>query len=185
MPSRRVIALLALLASCRKEQDLTDASVRFAREPAGLHAADFRPYRLTIDANGVFEFVAIGLDEIERSRTGVVPPVMLVALFEAAEETEFFELSGKQGQGVNDGISATLELEAGSRSNVVRCDNCWDAPLEEIRELGLRLEPEAHAIQANLARLGDTIDEAIDRSRLLEELIAEEMAASPPPDAAR
>lgn len=166
------IALL-LLVGCRGELDLAGAEVVLEREPAGLHAADFRHYELRIAEDGVFTFTAHGLDGLDRTRTGQIPADRLREFLELAVDLDFFELEPSQGWPMNDDVPVTLEFTlAGRRARVV--NHCAVGTLDQLAEIGIRATAEEFEVPARLTHLASSIDAAVGSRALLAEVIAEE-----------
>ncbi len=104
-------SLLALaLAGCGSSLDLDGARLVLERKPTGLHAADFRGYRVEIGGDGAFVFVARGLDGVERAFQGAIEVELLGALFGRVRDGHFFELADHYGPVYNDMVFATLEV---------------------------------------------------------------------------
>jgi len=167
-----VIALL-LLVGCRSELDLAGAEVALEREPAGLHAADFRHYEVRIAEDGAFTFTAHGLDGLDRTRTGQIPADLLREFFELALELDFFELQPSHGWPMSDEVPVTLEFAlAGRRARVV--NHCPVETLDVLAEIGIRATAEEFEIPSRLTHLASSIDAAVGSRPLLAEVIAEE-----------
>ena len=159
-----------LLGACRPAPlDLDGARVVLEREPTGLHAADFRPYRVEIQGDGTFAFVTQGLDAVERSQGGAIESGALEELLRAALALDFFALDPAYVIGHNDGVRELLEIELGGREN--RVCNYWYGE-ELLTAWGRELPAERIAIHRGLSDLGQRIDRAVDTRALLASAIA-------------
>jgi len=167
------LIVLALCACNPPPLDRSGARVVLERDPSGLHAADFRPYRVEIGAEGAFTFTCHGLDSVTRVESGHVPPKELESLLRGALELDFFELEERYSMGFSDGILEVLEVTLGGRSQVVR--NYWPGGTEEnLRELGFKVPTERYPIHRGLSDLAQRIDKAVGTEDRLARLIAQE-----------
>lgn len=161
--------MLALGACGPAPLDRSGARVVLECEPTGMHAADFRPYRVEIQGDGTFVFVSRGLDAVERSQSGRIEPEELERILLEALALDFFELDAAYTIGGSDGVRDHLEIELDGREN--RVSNYWLGE-EMIAMCDLDVPAERVAIHRGLEDLAQRIERAVGTRTLLAQAIA-------------